>query len=127
MVKVERNDKLFDISNVQFGWLTMSLSGKIFIVSYLTDFLENMKAILNLSDENDCVRLYFDGEGIDLYLTCYLHPYKNRIFIVWEEYGSRVEPDITVLEMDYDNLCRDIKNWFRKNKRVYDRNFGYLY
>ena len=115
---------MFNITDVEAGWLTLHINDDEFVCSYLTDVEYELRKILELLN-NDVCRIEFEGEGPMLYLTCFMEPYRDVLHIIWEQYGKGVIPHIKHIETPYNLFCDSIVDWFNNNRKYYHDNFGY--
>lgn len=104
------------------GWLDFTIQDKTFHVSYLSDFIEDMRGLLVFGkdkDYNPCEvhRTYFDGEGIDLYITTWID--LDSLFLTWEHYNKHGELDIKTFRFDYDKFMKVFENEFSRVKDLY--------
>lgn len=120
---------MFDITDVECGWLTLHISDFEFVCSYITDVKYELEKILHLRDDvySGVCRICLDGERPELFLTCFVEEYgEKRLHIIWEEYGNNNDR-IEQLIVPYESFCNEIKKWFEDNKEYYHDNFGYEY
>lgn len=102
---------MINISNIKYGWLTLSINDLSFTVSYLTDVKEQLERIYSLEEyynSGNSITLYFDGEGKDLYLTC--RKAYGDIIIIWEELSDKEY--LYRLEFNYDDFVKELKELF---------------
>lgn len=118
---------MFNITDVKYGWLNLHIGMESFICSYLDDVEFELKRILELKDYRDVIRIEFDGEWSELYLTCFREPYRDILHIMWEEYQKGEIPRFVSIEYPYNGLCKEINNWFENNRKYYHDNFGYKF
>ena len=120
---------MFNITDVECGWLTLHISDFEFVCSSITDVKYELEEVLHLRDDvySEVCRLHFDGEGPELFLTCFVEEYgEKRLHIMWEEYGNNNDR-IEQLIVPYEPFCNEIKKWFDDNEEYYYDNFGYEY
>lgn len=121
---------MFNITDVKYGWLTLHISDFNFVCSYLTDVKYELEKILHLRDDiySDVCRLCFDGEGPELFLTCFVEEYgQERLHIMWEEYDRYGNNKMRQFIMPYESFCDEVNKWFENNEKYYHDNFGYEY
>lgn len=85
---------MFGITDIAAGWLRLTLysgfKSKSFYVSYLSDFINEMNYLLDVTmADTDVRRIMLDGEGQELYLTAWVEQYKDKLHLVWEEYDKK--------------------------------------
>jgi len=123
---------MIKITNIEHGWLTLTLNDgkkeKSFQVSYLDDFISSMRNLLSIKnndyDEQDNVgRIYFDGEGHDLYLTAIRECYGDNLYIVWEQYEK--EEIIDIFQFKYEEFCEAFEDEFSRVSETYYKNFDW--
>lgn len=104
-----------EIKYNSIGWLHMTINNHHFCISYLNDFINDMKDVLVFKDDNYDMavhRNYFDGEGVDLYLTSWCND--NLLFISWEYYGESHVPEIELMSFNYDDFIKEFDSAFMK-------------
>ena len=115
------------IAENSMGWLKFILEDKSFNVSYLSDFIEEMRELLDLSDDykhdKEVHRIYLDGEGKDLYLTAW-REYKT-LYIVWENYGEEDKADLKIMQFNYNDFMKEFNDKFETIKKDYYNLFDY--
>ena len=110
---------MIKVTDMEHGWLTLHINSKQFCVSYLTDFKKAMDILLNLSEiDQEIKRIYFDGEGLDLFLTAWRC--NGRFFIVWELDDSDSSPEVMVFNYgefmdEYEVMLEGIAENYRKD------------
>ena len=109
------------IAENSIGWLRFILEDKSFNVSYLSDFIEEMRELLDLHD--DCThdkevhRIYLDGEGNDLYLTAW-REYRT-LYVVWENYNEEDKADLKIMQFNYNDFMKEFNDKFETIKKNY--------
>jgi len=110
------------IENIEHGWLDFTIKDKTFTVSYLSDFIKDMKNLLTFEQEyndNQVNRIYLEGEGIELHLTAWR--VMNKLFIVWEYWLNDVE--FTIMRFSYVDFVKEFNEKFEEIKESYYNNF----
>lgn len=104
------------------GWLTFGIEDKVFEVSYLSDFINEIKDLLDFNKEDlstKVKRIYLDGEGTDLYLTAWMD--LKEIFIVWEEWTDDV--DLKIFRFNFEEFKSEFEKQFDKIRDIYFEKF----
>jgi len=109
------------IAENSIGWLRFILEDKSFNVSYLSDFIEEMRELLDLHDDythdKEVHRIYLDGEGNDLYLTAWQEYY--TLYIVWENYNEEDKSDVKIMQFNYNDFMKEFNDKFETIKKNY--------
>ena len=80
---------MIKISEIKFGWLTLEINDFSFIVSYLSDVIEDMNYLLGLSDEytyrngTESRSIFLDGEGTILKLSIMKYEFEDEALFTW--------------------------------------------
>lgn len=111
----------------RIGWLWLTIENKSFEVSYLNDFINDMKNLLTSDDDNhndtEVHRVYFDGEGEDLYLTAWKE--LDTLYIVWEHYGKEDKSDLKIMQFNYNDFVKEFNDKLEAAKDVYYKKFDF--
>lgn len=103
-----------EIEDNSIGWLHMTINNHYFCVSYLNDFIQDMRDLLIFNHNNydnydiEIHREYFDGEGVDLFLNVW--KYDNTLFIAWEYYGD--EEEYELMTFAYNDFIKEFDKQF---------------
>lgn len=123
---------MIKITNIKNGWLTLTINDgknkKSFYVSYLDNFILIMNNFLSLENNDyqgnrSIRRIYFDGEGHDLYLTGIREYYGDNFYIVWEQYEK--EPITCLFQFDFDEFKEAFEKEFARVSVSYYKNFDW--
>jgi hypothetical protein len=117
---------MINIQNISVGWLNLTIGNRTFHVSYLTDVnkeLDKVKDLQNcFSYENATPELlYFDGEGVELYLT--VRKEYDDLIIIWEEHSREDKIILERMEFFYPEFLLEWNQLWNKIKEEYYKNF----
>lgn len=114
-----------EIPDNTIGWLHLKINDKLFTVSYLTDFITDMRELLTFADNNyretEVHRIYLDGEGKDLFLTSWRAIYD--LYIVWEYYGEEDKQNLEIMKFNYNDFVKEFNEKFEVIKDKYYQQF----
>lgn len=127
---------MISVTDIKYGWAFLNIGYCSFEVSYLTNLVGEIDWLLDLdiySDEVDCKKSYFEGEGKgDLTLISYLtfgdigEDKPGYILnIVWQRLycGEQEGNCFTILRFPYDKFK---KEWLEEKENIkenYIKNF----
>ena len=127
---------MISITDIRYGWAVLNIGYCSFDVSYLSNLVGEVDWLLDLnvdSDETDCRKSYFEGEGQgDLTLISYLtygdigeNEYDFIINIVWQRLycGSPEGESYTILKFPYKKIKEEWLKLKEDIKEDYIKNF----
>lgn len=120
---------MFNITDIEAGWLNLHIGNKKFQASYLTNVKEELDYLFNFESafKNDNIlvrRIYIDGEGDDLYLTAWKT--YDKLTIIWEHADfDNPEYNIVVLYFDYNDFMKKYNEVWNNIMGDYNKNFKY--
>lgn len=121
---------MFNISNINAGWLKLRVGDKEFHASYLTDVKEELDYLFDfescaIKNDTNVRRIHVDGEGVDLYLTAW--KIFDQLIVVWEDDVDNPNSplfDVDIFHFNYeefmqkyydiwDNVIEDYNKYFK--------------
>lgn len=119
---------MFTITDIEAGWLKLTLykgfKKREFWVSYLTDFIGEMRYLLDVTiGDQDVRRIMLDGEGQELYLTAWKDQYSNKLYLVWEYYNKKGKRKCDLFEF---NTTKFINHFNRIFNNVSEDYYGHF-
>lgn len=117
---------MIEVKNISCGWLSFYLKDEFseinFVVSYLTDFMDEIDYLLDFSFDDsdvDSKATLLDGEGTDLYLCSYKYVYDNEFFIM----VRRDKTPPVVMAFNYDRFKNEWENIKNDIMESYEKDF----
>lgn len=127
---------MISITDIKYGWAILNIGYCNFCVSYLTNLVGEIDWLLDLdiySDEIDCRKSYFEGEGQgDLTLIAYLtygdigeKEYGYILNILWQRLycDEQEENSFTLLKFPYQKFKEEWLKVKEEIKENYIKNF----
>lgn len=121
---------MFNITGIEAGWLKLTLykgfKKREFWVSYLTDFIKEMRYLLGVTiGDEDARRIMLDGEGQELYITAWRDQYTDKLYLIWEHYNKKGKRKCELFEFNATKLINHFNRIFNNVSEDYYSHFDW--